>query len=145
MTRLTKHFQLSEFIVSDRHPELAARIEQTPQRIANLTRLCCLVLEPLRLNFGAAVRINSGLRSSALNEAIGGSPTTQHVYGEAADIVVEGVPAEQVYTYLRIAALDTTTKDAICQLFWYKKSNFCHVSVPSFVAPKPNRIGGFEK
>ena len=140
MTRLTKHFQLSEFIVSDRHPELAAAIEPTPQQIANLTRLCCTVLEPIRRHFGAAVHINSGLRSDALNLAIGGSPATQHVHGEAADIVVESVPPERVYNYMSIVL-----KNETCQLFWYKKSNFCHVSIPSFVAPKPCRIGIFEK
>lgn len=45
------------------------------------------VLQPLRDKVGHPLRINSGYRSPELNKEIkGGSPTSQHVKGEAADI-----------------------------------------------------------
>ena len=44
------------------------------------------VLQPLRDAWGAPLKINSGYRCKALNAAVGGVPTSQHVKGEAADI-----------------------------------------------------------
>ena len=48
--------------------------------------LCQKVLQPLRDKFGSAIIVNSGYRSPAVNKAVGGVPTSQHVRGEAADI-----------------------------------------------------------
>lgn len=53
--------------------------------------LCRLVLEPIRAHFGRPIRINSGYRSRTLNAAVGGSNTSQHSLGQAADIEVDGV------------------------------------------------------
>ena len=49
------------------------------------------ILQPVREHFAKPVRINSGFRCSALNKAIGGSQTSQHSKGEAADIEIIGV------------------------------------------------------
>ena len=49
------------------------------------------VVQPVRDHFGPTV-INSGYRSPALNEAVGGSSTSQHCKGQAADIEVPGIP-----------------------------------------------------
>lgn len=44
------------------------------------------VLQPLRDAWGKPLKVNSGYRCKALNAAVGGAPTSQHVKGEAADI-----------------------------------------------------------
>mgnify|MGYP003538318601 FL=1 len=44
------------------------------------------VLDPLRSLYKRAIRVSSGFRSEALNEAVNGSKTSQHMKGEAADI-----------------------------------------------------------
>ena len=44
------------------------------------------VLDPLREAYGKPVYVNSGYRCEALNEAVGGSKTSQHCLGLAADI-----------------------------------------------------------
>lgn len=44
------------------------------------------VLDPLREWYGKPIIINSGYRCPQLNRAVGGSPTSQHMKGEAADI-----------------------------------------------------------
>lgn len=49
------------------------------------------VLQPLRSEIGKPCTINSGYRCKALNEAVGGQPTSQHTKGEAADIKFKGV------------------------------------------------------
>ena len=48
------------------------------------------IFEPIRKHFGVPIHISSGYRSKALNNAIGGSLTSQHCYGEAIDIDMDG-------------------------------------------------------
>lgn len=89
MTDLSEHFTLAELTRS----QTAARkgIDNTPSPAvrAALTALCVNVLEPVRAHFGP-VRVSSGYRSVKLNRAIGGSATSQHCAGEAADFTVPG-------------------------------------------------------
>ena len=54
------------------------------EHIINLVNLCNFILQPVRDQFGP-IRINSGYRSPALNKAVGGSKTSQHCNGQAAD------------------------------------------------------------
>ena len=48
------------------------------------------LLEAIRAAAGGAVTINSGYRSPEHNKAVGGVSHSQHLYGRAADIVVDG-------------------------------------------------------
>ena len=89
--KLTSNFSLAELTRS----QTATRkgIDNTPdaEQLANLTALCECVLQPVRDYFGMVVRISSGLRVPELNSAIGGSTTSDHCKGMAADIEVPGV------------------------------------------------------
>lgn len=58
--------------------------------ISRLRVLCERVLQPTRDHFGPVV-VNSGYRSPAVNAAVGGSKTSQHMRGEAADIECPGI------------------------------------------------------
>jgi hypothetical protein len=49
------------------------------------------VLQPVRDHFGKSVTVNSGFRSSETNQATGGSKSSDHVKGQAADIEIAGV------------------------------------------------------
>ena len=44
------------------------------------------VLDPLREWYGKPIVVNSGYRCLALNKAVGGATTSQHMSGQAADI-----------------------------------------------------------
>lgn len=44
------------------------------------------VLDPLREWYGKPIVVNSGYRCPALNKAVGGATTSQHMSGQAADI-----------------------------------------------------------
>lgn len=85
--QLSRHFRLSEFTRSA--TAIRCGIDNSPEieDIQALQSLCINVLEPLRERFGV-IRITSGYRCLQLNEAIGGSRTSQHLFGEAADIHV---------------------------------------------------------
>lgn len=54
-------------------------------------------LETLRAKLGHAIRVTSGVRCATHNARIGGSPSSQHLYGRAADIAVHFVPGEELY------------------------------------------------
>ena len=49
------------------------------------------VLDAIREHFGVPVKVTSGTRCSEYNSYIGGTLTSQHLFGKAADIQVEGV------------------------------------------------------
>lgn len=66
-----------------------------PLEIENLKRLCTVVLEPLKKQFPKMI-VSSAFRSRKLNAAIGGSATSEHVNGNAADIYVPGVSPKDV-------------------------------------------------
>ena len=66
--------------------EKELRIENAPEQVKkNMTALVEKILDPLREKIGA-IRINSGYRTPAYNKQIGGSPTSQHITGQAVDI-----------------------------------------------------------
>lgn len=58
--------------------------------------LVAKVLDPIRRYIGRPVRVCSGYRSEGVNAAIGGSPTSAHRYGLAADIKVRGLTAAEL-------------------------------------------------
>ena len=96
--KLTKHFDSSEMVVTGcpwkNEPEVPDWI--------NLTRLCCTVLEPLRL-FAGPLRLTSGYRNSRTNDEVGGAKQSAHLYGRAADIIpmVSGLSALDLLLMLR--------------------------------------------
>ncbi len=89
--QLSEHFELAEFLVSETAARRGISNEPTPEVIDNLRRLCQSVLEPLRVKLACPVVITSGYRSQALNRAVGGSPTSHHMQGRAADLIVPGM------------------------------------------------------
>ena len=73
--------------------ELGIGDEISWDAIAAMKELVGNILEPLRLKYGKAIKVNSGWRSVEHNAVVGGAPNSQHLFGEAADITA-GSPAE---------------------------------------------------
>ena len=98
--QLSKNFSLSEFTESNTAIRNGIDNNPTAEHIHNLVDLCENVLQPLRDRIGSSIRVTSGYRSDALNTAIGGSKTSDHSHGRAADIklVINGVNiSEELY------------------------------------------------
>ena len=57
------------------------------------------LLQKIRDHFGRPVVITSGYRTAAHNRSVGGAAYSQHLYGRAADIRVQGIPVEQLAAY----------------------------------------------
>lgn len=58
-----------------------------------------VLLQAIREHFGKAVTITSGYRTGTHNTAVGGSKSSQHLLGKAADIQVADTTVEAVATY----------------------------------------------
>ena len=104
MTRLTDHFSLEEMCKTN--VKTAKGNIPSKVNIDNLKRLCKW-LEFLRDEWNRRygdgddpIVINSGFRSPAVNKAVGGSATSNHLTGCAADIRVSGI--EQLVRYATI-------------------------------------------
>ena len=84
--KLSRHFELEEFLVSETAARLgipnipASGIHLRLERLAE-------TMDEVRELLGHPVIITSGYRSEALNRAVGGVMTSDHIKGLAADFI----------------------------------------------------------
>ena len=85
--QLTRNFSLAELTVTNQP------VPNNPneKEIANLRALAVNILQPLRDFIGRPIQVNSAFRSRRVNQLVGGADSSQHVLGQAADIVVAGM------------------------------------------------------
>lgn len=122
MMQLSEHFHLSEFMRSDTARENGWPNRPPPDAVRRLHMLCLRVLEPLRRAVGHPISVSSGYRSPQLNQAIGGSPTSQHILGEAADIYCGWMDAAELHSTIQAVVPEWD------QLYLHRGQNFVHVS-----------------
>ena len=98
--QLSKHFSLNELTKSD--TALRHDMDNTPppEAIECLRALCDNVLQPVRDHFGKSVRVNSGYRHPDVNAKVGGSKTSDHCKGMAADIEIANVPNHELAQWI---------------------------------------------
>ena len=89
--KLTANFSLEELTKSETALRFDLDNEPNDEQLANLVALCECVLQPVRDHFGKGVKVNSGLRTPEVNAKVGGSKTSDHCKGMAADIEIPGV------------------------------------------------------
>ena len=118
-----KYFTIKELIKST--TATAKKIDNTPTKEVedNLTKLVDKILDPLREAYGKPIKVNSGYRCPKLNRAVGGSATSQHVLGQAADIT-GGSKLENKILFDLIKSL----KLPFDQLIWENGGVWVHVS-----------------
>jgi zinc D-Ala-D-Ala carboxypeptidase len=87
--QLSPNFSLSDLVYSETAEENGIDNTPPPEVVENLKRLAA-GLEAVRALLGAPLEISSGYRCAALNEAVGGSSTSQHIQGLAADFACSG-------------------------------------------------------
>lgn len=120
---LTDHFTLEELTFS----QTAARegIPNSPCGVTvdNLTRLCTM-LEDVRKLLQHPLSISSGYRSPPLNKAVGGSLSSQHMFGCAADFTCKGVSLDDIMGKIITSHIPY---DQIIKEF----DRWVHISVPN--------------
>lgn len=98
---LTANFSLHEMTKSETALRKGMPNEPTDADIANLKLLAEKVLQPLRDHYGVGIKVNSGYRSPDVNAAVGGSRTSDHCKGQAADIEIAGIPNATLAQYIK--------------------------------------------
>ena len=89
-TKISKNFTLEELCASETAKKLSIRNNPGQTDVVNLCALVHHVLQPLRDAMHEPIKIGSGFRSLALNNAVGGVRNSQHMTGQAADLSIGG-------------------------------------------------------
>ena len=126
--KLTENFTLEEFIKSETARIRNIRNNPGEGEIQNLKRLCEEILQPVRNRYGSAIIITSGFRSKELNREIAGSTTSQHLKGEAADIISQ----DNKRLWEIILEMIYNNEIKVGQLIDEKKLSWIHISLPTF-------------
>lgn len=132
-----KNFTYKEFLRSETAD--AKGINNHPKGIAlfnvrlAIYNLVANVLQPLRDEFRVPIIISSGYRCALLNEAVGGSPTSQHCKGMAADFYPACTNRCECLGRMYVWMRDNLDFD---QLIYYRSRYFIHVS---YVSQRDNR------
>ena len=84
--KLSKNLSLSEVTKSNTAKRRGISNEPSIEHLESLKAVAENIFQPIREEFMCPIFISSGYRSEALNEAIGGSKTSQHSKGEALDL-----------------------------------------------------------
>lgn len=101
MTQLSTNFSLSELTKSE--TALRHNMDNVPGavEIASLTMLAVKVLQPVRDHYKMGVKVNSGYRAPEVNASVGGSKTSDHCKGQAADIEIPGVANAELANWIK--------------------------------------------
>lgn len=105
MGTISKNFSYREFEETDQPGLQTDNIIRTTEVRDAVKELVLQVLQPLRDAWGAPLSINSGYRCEAVNKAVGGQPTSQHLKGEAADVCPSSRRNDDTVSTERVKAL----------------------------------------
>lgn len=138
--RLSKNFTLNELLLSQTAIQMNRPVEANEEEIENLKRLCVEVLQPIRDEFGP-VYVISGLRPLWLNNAVGGSLTSDHLYGRAADFNLQGMKAREACIAISRLLPSLPYKQMIQEF-----NSWVHISIPAYgTEPKREQLTASKK
>ena len=134
MEQLSQHFTLSELISSSTAKQNGIKNNPTPEQINNLQRLCTEILEPVRQKLNIPLYISSGYRCEKLNSLVGGSKTSQHIYGQACDLQIFNKTLTNKDLFDTIVEMIKSGEIKVGQLIWEggteENPNWVHISTP---------------
>lgn len=105
--RITEHFGWNEAVfTTQRDPRTGLLFDNTPgpEEGARLVHTFKR-MEDVRTYFGRPIIVHSAYRSPAVNAAVGGSATSQHMRGEAVDFHVLNIDVPNVFQALRTSSI----------------------------------------
>ena len=94
---LSPNFSLEEMTFSQTAARLGIENVPSQSQIDAMRNLCVAVLQPLRRALGQPIVITSGFRSHAFNRAVNGAVDSQHMRGEAADIICPAMSVDSLF------------------------------------------------
>ena len=93
---MSEHFTFDE-LTSTSHNELLEANRESAKAFMKQLKYVAGTLEEIRAVLGVPLRVTSGFRNSALNKAVGGSPTSGHTKGLCADIIPVGLNVSDAF------------------------------------------------
>jgi zinc D-Ala-D-Ala carboxypeptidase len=125
--KLSEHFWLNELLVSSTADRLGIKNTPTDAHLANMKKHLAPGLEKVREICGnRPVTVTSAYRNPKINKLVGGTPTSAHPQGLAADIRISGLSAFKTARLIADAMADGRIK--IDQLILEGGRNVVHVS-----------------
>jgi zinc D-Ala-D-Ala carboxypeptidase len=120
--QLSGHFSLEELTASETASRIGIDNNPNDLELRNLRRLA-QYLEQVRKLLGKPIHINSGYRSVALNQKVGGQKMSAHLSGLAADLVCPsyGSPLDVCKTI--------RDSDILFDQIIYEFDSWCHFAV----------------
>lgn len=118
--KISSNFNMSEFVVTN------TGLDNVPSEDAQawIVALVQEILQPFRNEIGSIV-VTSGYRSPEVNTRIGGSPTSQHMKGQACDFYPMNISRKDAFLKL----FNSTYPIKQCILYAPDQGNFIHVSI----------------
>lgn len=103
-----KYFTIGELLYSKTALENKINnLKTTPEIEDNLRALIENVLEPARVRLGVPIIVTSGYRCAVLNRLVKGEQTSQHLRGQAADLVcTSAADKRRLFEILRTMDVD---------------------------------------
>lgn len=96
-----KYFTIAELTHSDTAIRKGINNNPTESAKLHITELVESILDPLREAWGSPIKVTSGYRGWQLNKAIGGSTTSAHSIGYAADLVPINRPMKEFKEFVK--------------------------------------------
>lgn len=122
--KLSRNFWLAELTVSEMAERRGISNQPDTFALANLHKTTALLEEVRSLLGNKTILVSSGYRGPELNAAVGGSKTSDHMRGEAADFRCPGYGSP-----LDVCRVIAASKVKFGQLIW--EGNWTHISIPS--------------
>lgn len=129
---ITKNFTLEELTKSSTAIRYGIKNVPTKDELNNLTKLCETILQPIRNKYDHPIIVSSGFRNPQVNRIVKGSPTSQHMKGEAADIhSVSDTVEDNKIIFNLIKKMVDDGDIQVGQLINEYNYNWIHVSLPT--------------
>lgn len=128
---LTPNFTLTEMLRSATASKYGISNQPNSVELSNIKKTAKL-LQQIRDKYGKPIYVSSGFRCKRVNSLVGGSSTSQHMLGEAADIKATKTSNKELFDCIKKMIEKGELK--VGQLIWEygtkSEPNWVHVSVP---------------
>lgn len=101
MIKISPHFSFEELVFTSFPDFKVLNRLEGEKRLSELTALSFYLLEPVRLILNSPLKITSAYRCRALNAFVGGSASSQHLKGEAADFIPLNVGLSEAFLKIK--------------------------------------------
>lgn len=121
------YFRLEELLNSQTAKDNKIQNSPSWDIVENLYNLAVKILDPLRKEMGCAITVTSGFRNSKINSLVKGAKGSQHMKGEAADIVCKN----NKLLFDTAVKMMNEGRIVVGQLIDEKNYSWIHISLPN--------------